>query len=96
MSASALELIDVETYYGESQVLWGVSIRVAPGSVVGILGRNGMGKTTILHSVIGFTPPRRGKVIFKGEEVTSRASPDREERHCARPAGTADSSHRSR
>jgi branched-chain amino acid transport system ATP-binding protein len=71
MSAFALELRDVETYYGESQVLWGMSIHVEPGSVVGILGRNGMGKTTTLHSVIGFTPPRRGKVLFNGKEVTN-------------------------
>jgi branched-chain amino acid transport system ATP-binding protein len=66
-----LELADIHTYYGESQVLWGVSLKVERGSVVGILGRNGMGKTTIIHSIIGFTPPRRGRVILKGEEVTS-------------------------
>lgn len=71
MTAFALELRDVETFYGESQVLWGMSIHVEPGTVVGILGRNGMGKTTTLHSVIGFTPPRRGKVLFQGKEVTN-------------------------
>ena len=65
-----LELADIHTYYGESQVLWGVSIKVERGSVAGILGRNGMGKTTIISSIIGFTPPRRGRVIVKGKEVT--------------------------
>lgn len=66
-----LELVDVHTYYGESQALWGISLKVERGSVVGILGRNGMGKTTIIHSIIGFTPPRRGRVIIKGKEVTN-------------------------
>jgi branched-chain amino acid transport system ATP-binding protein len=65
-----LELADIHTYYGESQVLWGVSIKVERGSVAGILGRNGMGKTTIISSIIGFTPPRRGRIIVKGKEVT--------------------------
>ena len=65
-----LELHDVHTYYGESHVLQGVSLAVAPGEVVTILGRNGMGKTTLIRSVIGFTPPRRGSVRFKGENIT--------------------------
>ena len=65
-----LELADVHTYYGESHVLQGVSLAVAPGEVVTILGRNGMGKTTLIRSVIGFTPPRRGSVRFKGENIT--------------------------
>lgn len=65
-----LKLVDVHTYYGESHVLQGVSLEVKEGSVVALLGRNGMGKTTTLHSIIGFTPPRSGKVIFKGKELT--------------------------
>jgi branched-chain amino acid transport system ATP-binding protein len=64
-----LELIDIHTYYGESHVLHGVSLRVEAGSVVALLGRNGMGKTTIIHSIIGFTPPRCGTVNFKGKEL---------------------------
>lgn len=64
-----LELIDVHTYYGESHILNGVSLKVAEGSVVALLGRNGMGKTTTVHSVIGFTPPRRGVVRFKGKNI---------------------------
>ncbi len=54
-----LELTDIHTYYGESYVLQGVSLRVEKGSVVALLGRNGMGKTTTIHSIMGFTPPRR-------------------------------------
>lgn len=65
-----LELIDIHTYYGESQVLWGISFQMERGSLVSILGRNGMGKTTILHTIIGFTPPRRGRMVIKGVEVT--------------------------
>ena len=56
-----LEVEDVHTYYGDSYVLQGVSLRVARGQVVGILGRNGMGKTTLIRSIVGFTPPRRGQ-----------------------------------
>lgn len=66
-----LELLDIHTYYGESHVLHGVSLQVEDGSVVAILGRNGMGKTTTVHSIIGFTPPRRGEVRFKGTNITA-------------------------
>jgi len=69
-----LELVDIHTYYGESHVLQGVSLKVEKGSVVALLGRNGMGKTTIIHSIIGFTPPRRGKVLFKGRNITDLQS----------------------
>jgi len=65
-----LKLVDIHTYYGESYVLQGISLEVQQGSVVALLGRNGMGKTTTLHSIIGFTPPRQGKVIFKERELT--------------------------
>jgi len=67
---SVLEVRDVHTYYGESHVLHGVSLTVAAGQVVTILGRNGMGKTTLIRSVIGFTPARRGSIHFKGRDVT--------------------------
>src|SRR6266446_1396920 len=69
-----LELSDVHTYYGESHVLQGVSLTVGPGEVVAILGRNGMGKTTLMRSIIGFTPPRQGSVRFKGQDITGWAS----------------------
>jgi len=65
-----LEVSDLHTYYGESHVLQGVSLEVGAGEVVAILGRNGMGKTTLMRSIIGFTPPRRGSVRFKGVDIT--------------------------
>ncbi len=71
-----LELIDIHTYYGESYVLRGVSLQISEGSVVALLGRNGMGKTTAIRSIIGFTPPRRGQILFQGKEIRD-LSPDR-------------------
>ncbi len=70
--SAALVVEDVHTYYGESYVLQGVSLRVEQGQVVAVLGRNGAGKTTLIRSVIGFTPPRRGRVQLWGEEITHR------------------------
>ena len=69
-----LQLVDVHSYYGESYVLQGVSLEVKEGSVVALLGRNGMGKTTTIRSIIGFTPPRRGVVRFKGKDITNLQS----------------------
>jgi branched-chain amino acid transport system ATP-binding protein len=65
-----LEVSEIHTYYGESHVLQGVSLTVAQGQVVALLGRNGMGKTTLIRSLIGFTPPRQGRIRFKGIDVT--------------------------
>ena len=65
-----LKVEDIHTYYSDSYVLQGISLEVTAGSVVALLGRNGMGKTTLIRSVVGFTPPRKGKVIFKGQDVT--------------------------
>ena len=65
-----LDVQNVHTYYGDSYVLQGVSLQVAEGQVVGLLGRNGMGKTTLIRSLIGFTPPRQGRVVFKGADIT--------------------------
>ena len=59
-----LEVRDIHTYYGDSYVLQGMSFRVERGQVVGIVGRNGMGKTTLIRSIVGFTPPRREQVLF--------------------------------
>lgn len=64
-----LEVADIHTYYGDSHVLHGVSLKVEEGSIVALLGRNGMGKTTVARSIIGFTPPRRGVVRFKEKEI---------------------------
>ena len=67
-----LDVEDIHTYYGDSYVLHGVSIRVEAGQVVALLGRNGAGKTTTLRSIIGLTPPRAGHIRFRGEVVTGR------------------------
>jgi branched-chain amino acid transport system ATP-binding protein len=65
-----LELDDIHAYYGDSHVLQGVSLTVAAGEVVSILGRNGMGKTTLIRAVIGFMPLRRGRIRFRGDDIT--------------------------
>ena len=65
-----LKISDIHTYYGDSHILQGISLSMESGQVVGILGRNGMGKTTLIRSIIGFTAPRRGQVLFKERDVT--------------------------
>ena len=64
-----LMLDEVHTYYGESHILQGVSFKIAEGSVTALLGRNGMGKTTTTRSIVGFTPPRRGRIFYRGEDL---------------------------
>jgi branched-chain amino acid transport system ATP-binding protein len=73
MPALLLAVEDVYTSYGLSQVLFGVSLEVAAGECVCLLGRNGVGKTTTMRSVMGLTPPRRGRVVFKGRDISRRA-----------------------
>ncbi len=68
-----LELVDVHTYYGESHILNGISLQVEEGSVVTLLGRNGMGKTTTIHSIAGFAAPRSGAIYFKGQDISHLA-----------------------
>lgn len=65
-----LKIQDIHTYYGESYVLQGVSLDVPPGKVVAVLGRNGAGKTTLMRSIIGFTRPRRGSIMFQDTEIS--------------------------
>ncbi|MGH7390652.1 MAG: ABC transporter ATP-binding protein [Candidatus Rokuibacteriota bacterium] len=65
-----LDVRDIHTYYGDSYVLQGVSLRMERGQAVAILGRNGMGKTTLIRSIVGFTPPRRGRIVFKDRDIT--------------------------
>jgi branched-chain amino acid transport system ATP-binding protein len=65
-----LAVEDVHTFYGETEVLFGVSLAVAEGEVVALLGPNGAGKTTTLRSVLGLTPPRSGRIRFDGRDVT--------------------------
>lgn len=67
-----LEVRDIHTYYGDSYVLQGASLKVDNGSVAALLGRNGVGKTTLTHSIIGFTPPRRGEILFNGTDITRK------------------------
>ena len=59
----------IHTYYGDSHILHGVSLSVAPGEAVALLGRNGAGKTTIIRSIVGFTPPRAGRIVFDGDAI---------------------------
>lgn len=65
-----LEVRDLVTAYGLSLVIHGISLEVEAGEIVCLLGRNGAGKTTTLRSIMGLTPPRTGRVTFKGEEIT--------------------------
>src|SRR3990172_8299459 len=69
-----LEVEDIHTYYGDAYVLQGLSLTLEQGQIVGLLGRNGVGKTTLVNSIVGFNPPRRGKIIFKGLDITSISS----------------------
>jgi branched-chain amino acid transport system ATP-binding protein len=64
-----LAVEDIHTYYGESHILHGVSLGVSRGQAVALLGRNGVGKTTLIRSIVGFTPPRTGVVRFQAREI---------------------------
>ncbi len=68
--SEVLRVEDVHTFYGDSYVLQGVNLHVASGQLVAVLGRNGVGKTTLIRSVVGFTPPRSGRVWVYGQDVT--------------------------
>ena len=67
-----LQIQDIHTYYGNSHILHGVTLQVAQGEVVSLLGRNGAGKSTTLRSIIGLNPPRRGHIRFNGEDISGR------------------------
>jgi branched-chain amino acid transport system ATP-binding protein len=67
-----LEVEKINTYYGISHILFDLSIRVDPGEVVCILGRNGVGKTTLMRSIMGLTAPRSGRMMFNGAAITGR------------------------
>ncbi|MFN0070282.1 MAG: ABC transporter ATP-binding protein [Chloroflexota bacterium] len=71
-----LDVRDIHTYYGDSYILQGLSLHVEAGSIVAVLGRNGVGKSTLIRSIIGFTPPRTGSIQLDGEELTG-LSPER-------------------
>jgi len=69
-----LEVHDIHTFYGEAYVLQGLSLTLEQGQILGLLGRNGVGKTTLVNSIVGFNPPRRGKIIFKGADISQVSS----------------------
>src|SRR5665811_1638825 len=69
MADSILDVAEIETCYGLSQVLYGVSLTIAPGEMVTLMGRNGMGKTTTVRSIMGLTPARAGAIRFMGQEI---------------------------
>jgi branched-chain amino acid transport system ATP-binding protein len=67
-----LELRDIDVAYGMSRVLFGVALSVGPGEVVGLLGRNGAGKSTTIRAIMGLTPPSSGTILFRGENIAGR------------------------
>ena len=76
MTTFAMRVEDIHTYYGNSYILQGLSLAIAPGETVAVLGRNGVGKTTLVRSIIGFTPPVRGRILFQ-DDVISGLAPER-------------------
>jgi branched-chain amino acid transport system ATP-binding protein len=69
MPDKLLEIAGIETCYGQSQVLFGLSLTIGPGEMVTLMGRNGMGKTTTVRSIMGLTPARAGAIRFEGAEI---------------------------
>jgi len=69
MADVILDVAGIETAYGLSQVLFGVSLSIAPGEMVTLMGRNGMGKTTTVRSIMGLTPARAGAILLNGESI---------------------------
>jgi len=67
-----LEVREINTYYGLGHILHGLSLGVAEGEVVALLGRNGAGKTTTLRSITGLTPPKKGAILYKGRDIAGR------------------------
>jgi branched-chain amino acid transport system ATP-binding protein len=73
LASEALHIQNVDTYYGDSHVLHGVSFALQGGRLLGLLGRNGAGKTTCMSTIMGFLKPRRGSIMLFGEEVAGLA-----------------------
>ena len=73
MASDALSLHDVDAYYGDSHVLHRVSLRLGEGRLLGLLGRNGAGKSTCMSVIVGLLPPRGGRVVVHGSDVTGRS-----------------------
>lgn len=68
--SAMLSVQDIHTYYRDSYILQGVTLELKAGQVVGLLGRNGVGKTTLARSILGLTPARRGRILFKDNDIT--------------------------
>jgi branched-chain amino acid transport system ATP-binding protein len=68
--SAMLSVQDIHTYYRDSYILQGVTLELKTGQVVGLLGRNGVGKTTLARSILGLTPARRGRILFKDNDIT--------------------------
>jgi branched-chain amino acid transport system ATP-binding protein len=66
-----LDISAIDTFYGETQALFGVSLAIGTGEVLALLGANGAGKTTVLRSILGLTPPRRGDICFLGRSIVA-------------------------
>ncbi|HEY7651649.1 MAG TPA: ATP-binding cassette domain-containing protein, partial [Methylomirabilota bacterium] len=69
-----LTLADVHTHYAKSHILHGISLEVQPGEVIGLLGRNGVGKSTTLKSIMGLVRPSQGRITFEGRDITGMPS----------------------
>jgi branched-chain amino acid transport system ATP-binding protein len=69
-----LEVNEIYTAYGLSQILFGVSLKVEEGEIISLLGRNGVGKTTTLRSIMGLTPPKSGSIKWRDEEIAGKPS----------------------
>ena len=71
-----LEVTDLNTYYGESHVLQDMSVAVDNGEIVALLGRNGMGKSTTLKSIMGLVKPKSGTILFQGKDIKVKLKGD--------------------
>ena len=74
---TTLRIQSIDTFYGTSHILHGISLEIGEGDLVAVLGRNGAGKTTLLRSITGENPPRRGTIHFDGVDITSMKSHQR-------------------
>ena len=73
-SAALLEARALDTFYGQRQALFGISLSIAKGETIGLMGRNGMGKTTLVRTFVGLVRPQRGQVLLDGEDITKVAT----------------------
>ncbi|MGD8624237.1 MAG: ABC transporter ATP-binding protein, partial [Anaerolineae bacterium] len=73
-NGNLLEVRDIQTYIGQFHILQGVTVDVPRGKIVALLGRNGAGKTTTLKSILGLTPPRKGQIVYDGQEIQGKRS----------------------